>query len=78
MSIISIEYIPEKYIYTRATVGGITTGGISKVGGYDEVNKFKIARRDLLYCAIDEKITFLSVRGITFSGGNLSTHNTLL
>ena len=27
---------PDKYIYTSATVGGITTGGVSKVeGGYD-------------------------------------------
>ncbi len=50
----SIEHIPEKYIYTSATVGGITTGGISKVGGYDEVNQFKIARRDLLYLTRNE------------------------
>ena len=27
-------YSPEKYIYTGVTVGGITTGGVSKVGGY--------------------------------------------
>lgn len=27
-------YSPEKYIYTGATVGGITTGGVSKIGGY--------------------------------------------
>lgn len=29
-----ITYTPEKYIYTSATVGGITTGGVEKVGGY--------------------------------------------
>lgn len=28
-----MHYNPEKYIYTSATVGGITTGGIDKVGG---------------------------------------------
>lgn len=28
-----MSYNPEKYIYTSATVGGITTGGIDKVGG---------------------------------------------
>lgn len=28
-----MSYNPEKYIFTSATVGGITTGGIDKVGG---------------------------------------------
>lgn len=28
-----MSYNPEKYIYTSATVGGITTGGIDKIGG---------------------------------------------
>ena len=32
-TITPMSYNPEKYIYTSATVGGITTGGIDKVGG---------------------------------------------
>ena len=32
---VTLNYTPDKYIYTSATVGGITTGGVSKIaGGY--------------------------------------------
>lgn len=32
---INVGYTPDKYIFTSATVGGITTGGVSKIdGGY--------------------------------------------
>lgn len=32
---VNISYTPDKYIYTGATVGGIHTGGVSKIeGGY--------------------------------------------
>lgn len=32
--------VPKKYIYTSATVGGVTTGGITEVGGYTDVTKY--------------------------------------
>lgn len=32
--------VPKKYIYTSATVGGITTGGITEVGGYTDITKY--------------------------------------
>ncbi len=33
MKITLESYSPERYVYTGATVGGITTGGITKIGG---------------------------------------------
>jgi hypothetical protein len=33
-----LTYTPEKYIYTSATVGGITTGGVTKTGDYCKKN----------------------------------------
>ena len=52
IKIVSIDtlktnYVDEKYVYTSATVGGITTGGVHKTGGYYETNvvgsgKYKI------------------------------------
>ena len=32
--------VPKKYIYTSATVGGITTGGVTEIGGYTDITKY--------------------------------------
>lgn len=32
------SYKPEEYVYTGATVGGVTTGGIHKQGGYEYIS----------------------------------------
>lgn len=43
-------YAPESYIYTSATVGGITTGGIEKVGGkYYSSGKLYSGKCELMY-----------------------------
>lgn len=34
-----VGYTPEKLIFTSATVGGVTTGGVDKVGGYGTEQK---------------------------------------
>ena len=33
-----ISYKPEEYIFTSVTVGGITTGGVDKIGGYNYIS----------------------------------------
>lgn len=44
------EREPEKYIYTSATVGGITTGGVDKVGGgYHKVMDMPTDKCKLLF-----------------------------
>lgn len=46
----TISYKPEEYIYTSATVGGITTGGVTKIGGYNYVsNVQKTGKYQLRY-----------------------------
>lgn len=32
--------VPKKYVYTSATVGGVTTGGVTEMGGYTDVTKY--------------------------------------
>lgn len=45
-----ISYKPEKYIYTSATVGGITTGGVTKTGGYNYISgSQKSGKYQILY-----------------------------
>ena len=35
-----LDYKPKQYIFTSATVGGITTGGVDSVGGYNYVSSW--------------------------------------
>ncbi len=37
---VDIHHQDEQYIYTSATVGGVTTGGVSKIDGYDYASGF--------------------------------------
>ena len=36
-----ISYKPKEYVYTGATVGGVTTGGIHEQGGYNYVSGYR-------------------------------------
>lgn len=42
------ENVPEQYIYTSATVGGITTGGVSKVDGYVDAQASQTDRYEMV------------------------------
>lgn len=53
--------VPERYIYTGASVGGVTTGGVSKVGGYTDAktirtNKCIILMKELSRYYLTDKI----------------------
>lgn len=50
----NVNYTPEKLIYTSATVGGITTGGVSKVGGVGS-EKLYSAKCELFYEYLDDQ-----------------------
>ena len=60
-----VVYQEEKLIYTSATVGGVTTGGVDKVGGIQsetvKTNKFELvyeyATKDTIKKGFIEKIT---------------------
>lgn len=60
-----VVYQEEKLIYTSATVGGVTTGGVDKVGGIQseavKTNKFELvyeyATKDTIKKGFVEKIT---------------------
>lgn len=47
-------YAEEKLIFTSATVGGVTTGGVDKVGGYGTEKK-KTDKYNLIYQYVDYK-----------------------
>lgn len=47
-------YAQEKLIFTSATVGGVTTGGVDKVGGYG-TEKMKTDKYNLIYEYLDPK-----------------------
>lgn len=47
-------YAQEKIIYTSATVGGVTTGGFDKVGGYGTEKK-KTDKYNLIYQYVDSE-----------------------
>lgn len=54
-------YNPEKYIYSSATVGGITTGGVSKIGGdYTKGKEIDSEKRKLKYFGQEVKRIQLS------------------
>ena len=47
-----LKDVPEKYVYTGASVGGVTTGGVRKVGGYTDgldydTDKYELVLRDV-------------------------------
>lgn len=44
-----IRYKPEEYIYTGATVGGVSMGSINKVGGYNYVSGTKKTGKYQIY-----------------------------
>ncbi|MBR5479161.1 MAG: hypothetical protein IKU84_03200 [Clostridia bacterium] len=50
----TLHYVPEKYVYTGATVGGITTGGVHKEGGYNEATPISEKRYELKIKVYDE------------------------
>ena len=46
----NISYKPESLVYTGATVGGITTGGVHKEGGYNYISSTsKTKKCDMVY-----------------------------
>lgn len=50
----TVSYKPEEYVYTGATVGGITTGGIHKEGGYNYISSSKKTEKCELYYEYNE------------------------
>lgn len=64
--------IPEQHIYTSATVGGVTTGGITKVGGYTEGQKRNTPQYELVYKEVvnsNEKtgVAYYNIKKISLS-----------
>ena len=51
-----LKDVPEKYVYTGATVGGVTTGGVSKVGGYTDGLDYDTDKYELLLKDVKTKI----------------------
>lgn len=52
-----VAYKPEQYVYTGATVGGITTGGVHKEGGYNYISStHKTAKCELHYHGDKQKV----------------------
>lgn len=45
----TLNYEPEKYVYTGATVGGVHTGGVHKEGGYNYVTGTKTGKYHIWY-----------------------------
>ena len=47
-----LDYEPKKYIVTSATVGGVTTGGVDSVGGYNYVSSWvETGKCTLQFCS---------------------------
>lgn len=58
---VTFAYQPVSYIYTSATVGGITTGGVEKTGGSNSVVRRKMtAKCQLLYCGHEVQSIYLT------------------
>ncbi len=45
----TINYEPEKYVYTGATVGGVHTGGVHKEGGYNYLSGTSTGKYEIWY-----------------------------
>ena len=45
----SINYEPERYVYTGATVGGVHTGGVHKEGGYNYLTGTSTGKYQIWY-----------------------------
>lgn len=71
--ITSYKEVPDKYIYTSATVGGVTTGGITKIDGYIDGKERDTAKCEMLYKSVKcnaknaEEITYSVVKKIELS-----------
>lgn len=62
----TISYKPEEYIFTSATVGGITTGGVDKIGGYSYISgSTKTGKYQLWY--IDKLIRRIQLSDTLFA-----------
>lgn len=58
---VTFAYQPTSYIYTSATVGGITTGGVEKTGGHNSVvGRKKTEKCQLLYCGHEVESIYLT------------------
>jgi hypothetical protein len=51
-----LKEVPEKYVYTGATVGGVTTGGVSKIGGYVDGLDYDTDKYELVLKKVVAKI----------------------
>ena len=58
---VTFAYQPTTYIYTSATVGRVTTGGVEKTGGSNSVVRRKMtAKCQLLYCGHEVRSIYLT------------------
>ncbi len=51
-----LKHHDAKYVYTSATVGGITTGGVHKIGDYDTINATSTGKYAVYYKTSDKKL----------------------